>query len=88
MLKRVLQVIIKGEMMNAAEIARAIGVRPETLEDMIKLLLNRGFLRTENCASAEMTLCAACPSHAACASGVHSGRAYYVTEKGRRYAES
>ena len=88
MLKRVLQVIIEGEAVNAAEIARKVGVSSETLEDMIKLLLSRGLLRAEDCASTEMTHCAGCPSHGVCASGVQSGRAYYVTEKGIRYAES
>lgn len=88
MLKRVLQIIIEGETVNVAEIARAVGVSPQALEDMIKLFLSRGLLRAEECASAEMTQCAGCPSHGVCASGVQSGRAYYVTEKGKRYAES
>ncbi|KXH72422.1 MAG: hypothetical protein AM326_03530 [Candidatus Thorarchaeota archaeon SMTZ-45] len=88
MLKKILQVMLGANMTHKSELARTIGVRPETLEDMLRLLLDRGLLRLGECAEISNSHCASCPSSASCQPDDLESKSYYVTEKGKKYAMS
>ena len=82
MLKKVLQVMLTANMIHKPELARRVGVQPETLEDMLKLLLDRGLLRARECAEVSDNHCSGCSSASTCNSDEHEVTSYYVTEKG------
>jgi len=88
LLKKILQVMLHANVITKPELAKRVGVRPETLEDMLEMLLDRGLLRLDDCATMTGNHCAGCPSAAGCQPDSTSGKSYYVTEKGRKYASS
>jgi len=86
MIKKVLQVIVEEGILDKKEIARRVGIQVETLDDMIRLLIQRGFLRAEVEACEEDSACTGCHSSAGCDMVTAVGQAYFVTEKGKTYA--
>ncbi|MHA2242111.1 MAG: hypothetical protein ACXACE_10935 [Candidatus Thorarchaeota archaeon] len=68
------------------------------LKKILQLLLAQNLLYkgeiAENVGVQNTTLddmqssCSSCPSASGCESQIDAGRAYFVTEKGKRYAES
>ena len=88
MLKKILQIMLQENVISKAELAKSVGVQPETLEDMLKMLLDRGLLRLGECVEATGIHCAGCPEAVGCQPDGTSGKSYYVTEKGRKYAAS
>ncbi|MFX1330078.1 MAG: hypothetical protein ACFE9W_00850 [Promethearchaeota archaeon] len=87
-MKKILQIILHENIISKPELARAVGVHLETLEDMLGMLLDRGLLRLGDCVEATRKHCAGCPSAAGCQPDGTSGKSYYVTEKGKKYASS
>ena len=85
MLKEIIQQILSGGMKNKQDIAQAIGVQKETLNDMLQLLVKKGMLRTSDCESVEGPSCSGCSSQGSCSSDL-LGHAYFVTERGKKYA--
>ncbi len=88
MLKRIVQLIIEGGMKSKQEIARTIGIQMETLDDMLLLLVKRGILKITECESNESSSCSGCPSADKGCNNNFLGQSYFVTEKGKRYAET
>jgi predicted transcriptional regulator len=88
MLKKILQAMLHSNIINKPELARRVGVQPETLEDMLKMLLDRGLLRLGDCEEITSDHCAGCPSSAGCHPDESTNKSYYVTDKGRKYAKS
>jgi hypothetical protein len=89
MLKNILKTLLTQRVAHTRELAQQLGVQPSALEDMLQLLVRRGLLRLGDCDTpADDPHCSGCPAHAGCATTSDSGRAYYVTDKGKRYAES
>ncbi len=86
MIKRVLQLIVKEGILDKKEIARRIGMQVETLNDIIRLLIERDFLRTEVDGCVESSECSGCHSSAGCDTINPTGQAFFVTEKGKVYA--
>lgn len=86
MLKKILQIIVNDGILYKREMAERVGVQTETLDDMLKILLERGYLRLSECGMSEKVVCSSCPSASSCNTGV-SGQAYYVTAVGRKYAQ-
>lgn len=80
--------MLRENVISKPELARAVGVQLETLEDMLEMLLDRGLLRVGDCVEATDHHCAGCPSAAGCQPDGPSGKSYYVTEKGKKYASS
>ena len=85
MLKEIIQQILSGGMKSKRDIAQAIGVQKETLDDMLQLLVRKGMLRTSECEPVEGPSCSGCSSHGSCSSDL-LGQAYFVTERGKKYA--
>jgi predicted transcriptional regulator len=85
-IKKVLQVIVDEGMLEKKEIARRVGIQVETLDDMIRLLIQRGLLRTEVEGCEVESACAGCHSSAGCDVVTAVGQAFIVTEKGKAYA--
>jgi len=88
MLKEIVQQILEGGMKSKQEIAMKIGIQLETLEDMLLLLTQRGVLRKTECESIEAPACSSCPMAQNGCNNDLLGQAFYVTEKGKRYAKS
>ncbi|MFW9802151.1 MAG: FeoC-like transcriptional regulator [Candidatus Thorarchaeota archaeon] len=88
MLKKILQIMLQENVISKLELARTVGVQLDTLEDMLGMLLDRGLLRVGDCVEATDPHCAGCPSAAGCQPDTTSGKSYYVTEKGKKYASS
>ena len=86
MLKKILQIIVNDGILYKREMAERVGVQTETLDDMLKILLERGYLRLSECGISEKVVCSSCPSAGNCKTEV-SGQAYYVTAVGRKYAQ-
>ena len=87
MLKKILQLMVNEGILHKAEMAKRVGVQTETLDDMLKILLDSGYLRLFECEVSEKVVCSSCPSAGSCNTEV-SGQAYYVTARGKRYTES
>ena len=86
MLKEIIQQIMSGSMTSKNQIAESLGIQIETLEDMLQLLINKGMLRVSECEQIDQVKCASCPIAESSCNGDVLGQAYYVTERGKRYA--
>ncbi len=86
MIKQVLEIIVAEGILDKKEIARRIGIQVETLDDIIRLLIQRNFLRTEIEGCKEISACSGCHSSAGCDIVTSAGQAFIVTEKGKAYA--
>ena len=86
MIKKVLQLIVKEGILDKTEIARRVGMQVETLDDIIRLLVERDFLRTDIDGCEESSACSGCHSSAGCDMVNTTGQAFFVTEKGKVYA--
>ena len=88
MSERVLELIVERGLVDKQEIAREAGVQSETLEDIIDLLCNRGYMRIDEQSCTESPSCSGCSVADSCGSTDKLGRAIFVTDKGRRYVKS
>jgi hypothetical protein len=88
MSEKVLKLIVESKIVNKKEIARLAGIQLETLDDIIDLLCQRGYLRVNETSCTEHTSCSGCSMADTCTSSDKLGRALYVTEKGRQYVKS
>ncbi|TFG12330.1 hypothetical protein EU537_09760 [Candidatus Thorarchaeota archaeon] len=78
----VLKIIIDNEMVYKKEIAKEVGIQPETLDDVLRLLVERGYLRQEVTPTGDPK-CAGCPMAGTCHEE-GSSVTYYVTERGKQ----
>ena len=88
MIGQVLEMIVDGKIVDKREIARQAGVQVETLDDVIDLLCQRGYLRLNETSCVESPSCSGCSSADTCGSTDKLGRALFVTEKGRQYVHA
>ena len=86
MIKRVLQLIVSEGILDKHQIARRVGMQVETLDDIIRLLVDRGYLRMETDGCDVETSCSGCHSSAGCDMITSTGQVFYITEKGKAYA--
>jgi len=86
MIKKVLQLIVSEGILDKNQIARRVGMQVETLDDIIRLLVERGFLRMETNGCDVESSCSGCHSSATCDVVVDMGQAFYVTDRGKAYA--
>jgi hypothetical protein len=86
-LKEIIQQILSGGMKSKQDIAQSIGVQLETLDDMLQLLLKKGMLRSSICEPIDGPSCSGCSSTEGSCSSNYLGQAYYVTERGKKYAQ-
>jgi predicted transcriptional regulator len=85
-IKKVLQLIVSEGILDKNQIARQVGMQVETLDDIIRLLVERGYLRMENDGCDVESACSGCHSSAGCDTITSTGQAFYITEKGKAYA--
>ena len=85
MFKRILTMLIDEGLLTKNQIASTIGVQVGTLDDMLRIMVERGLLRVGECVEPAETHCTACPVAADCQS-LSTSNDYYITEKGKRYA--
>ncbi len=86
MIKEVLQIILTGGMHNTRDIAKKVGIQNETLDDILKLLVAKGYLRTNECESIPSPSCSSCPIDETSCSQDNFGQTYYLTDSGKKYA--
>lgn len=88
MSEKVLELIVERGIVDKREIARQAGVQIETLDDIIDLLCQRGYLRLSDTSCTESPSCKGCNLADSCGSSDKLGRALFVTQKGRQYVKS
>ncbi|MGY5873375.1 MAG: hypothetical protein RTV72_14080 [Candidatus Thorarchaeota archaeon] len=88
MIGKILELIVDGRIVDKRDIARQAGVQIETLDDVIDLLCQRGYLRMDEQSCEEGPSCSGCSAADSCGSTDKLGRAVFVTEKGRQYVKS
>ncbi len=88
MSERVLELIVEGGLVDKREIAQQAGVQTETLDDIIDLLCNRGYMRMDEQSCSESPSCSGCSVADSCGSTDKLGKAIFVTDKGRQYIKS
>ena len=88
MIGKVLELIVDGRIVDKRDIARQMGVQEETLDDIIDLLCQRGYLRLREGSCAESPSCSGCSAADSCGSTDKLGKALFVTEKGKQYVSS
>jgi hypothetical protein len=88
MIKRVLQLIVREGILDKNQIARQVGMQVETLDDIIRLLVERGYLRMETNGCDVESSCSGCHSSAGCDTITSTGQAFYVTDRGKAYART
>jgi hypothetical protein len=88
MIEKVLELIVEGRVTDKREIAREVGIQVETLDDIIDLLCQRGYLRVGEHSCAEGNHCSGCPMADTCGSTDKYGRVLFVTEKAKQYTKS
>ncbi|MFW9835334.1 MAG: FeoC-like transcriptional regulator [Candidatus Thorarchaeota archaeon] len=88
MIKEILKLVISEGMLDKNQIAREVGIQAETLDDIIRLLVERGYLRMEQNGCDIEASCAGCHSAGGCSMITKTGQVFYVTEKGRAYANT
>ncbi|MHA1958652.1 MAG: FeoC-like transcriptional regulator [Candidatus Thorarchaeota archaeon] len=85
-IKEILALIATSKHALHRDIANEMGISIETLEDILKLLLRKGYLDSADCAPSERSSCVHCPSSGNCGTPEETGLVYYITPKGRKYA--
>lgn len=88
MIKRVLQLIVREGILDKNQIARQVGMQVETLDDIIRLLVERGYLRMEVNGCDIESSCSGCHSSAGCETITDTGQVFYVTDRGKAYART
>lgn len=81
MLKRLMQIVARSGTASTTELARALGVSPALVEEMLQALARRGYLRAV--ASGCGQPCAHCPVRAGCLFH-RAPRIWALTAKGER----
>jgi predicted transcriptional regulator len=87
-IEEVLELIVNRGIINKREIAEEIGVQVETLDDVIDLLCQRGYLRMTEKKCSESSSCSGCSLAESCGSADKLGRALFVTDKGKQLVKS
>ena len=88
MIEKILELIVEGRIVDKRELARQAGVQIETLDDIIDMLCQRGYLRLSETSCSESASCSGCSMSNSCGSFDKLGKALFVTEKGRQYVKS
>ena len=83
-----LNLSLMEELSIKREIARQVGVQTETLDDIIDMLHQKGYLRMEPHRCSESPSCSGCKLADSCGSIDKLGRALFVTEKAKQYVRS
>jgi len=87
-IEQVLELIVEGRIVDKREIALKAGVQVETLDDVIDMLCQRGYLRVDEQSCTENPSCSGCSIADSCGSTDKLGRAIFVTDKGKQYVKS
>ena len=85
MILDVLKFIVDNEMVYKKGIAEQVGIQPETLDDVLRLLVERGYL-TRKVTETGNPKCVGCPMAGTCHEE-GSSVTYYVTERGKQVAK-
>ena len=85
---KVLELIVDGRIVDKRDIAKEVGIQNETLDDVIDLLCQRGYLRLSETSCAESPSCSGCHLANSCGSTDKLGKALFVTDKGRQYVKA
>jgi len=84
----VLDLIVEKGIVDKREIARKVGVMVETLDDVVDLLCQRGYLRLSERNCTESPSCSGCSLAESCGPADKLGKALFVTDKGRQFVIS
>lgn len=85
MIERVLELIVESRIANKNELSREVGIQVGTLDHIIELLCQQGYLREEEGSCNESPSCSGCSMEESCGTSDRLGKALFVTEKGRQF---
>jgi len=85
MIDRVLEIIVAGKVTDKRLLAKKVGIQTETLNHVIDLLCQRGYLIPIEQGCTKSPNCAGCSVAESCGSIDKYGRVLIVTEKAREY---
>jgi len=86
-IEQILELIVENRIVDKRELAKQMGIQVETLDDVIDLLCQRGYLREDKGSCDESPSCSGCSQAESCGSSDILGRALFVTDKGRKFVE-
>jgi len=84
-IRQVLELIVESGIVDKRELASQVGIQVETLDDVIDLLCQRGYLRESEGSCTESPSCSGCSASESCGSSDKLGRTLFVTEKGKQF---
>jgi nitrate/TMAO reductase-like tetraheme cytochrome c subunit len=87
MIEDVLRTIHDQGVMNMKEIAAKIGIEESTLEQVMSLLVSKGYVRNPDNSQSSPTICAGCHMVSQCYQEKNES-IYIITEKGERYVRA
>ncbi|MFO7836723.1 MAG: FeoC-like transcriptional regulator [Candidatus Thorarchaeota archaeon] len=87
MLKRILHIILEEKIAHKKEIAKELGVQMSTLDDMLNILLENGYLRLGKCDYDSEVTCPSCPMADTCREKAMISNEYYVTDRGADFVQ-
>jgi DNA-binding transcriptional regulator LsrR (DeoR family) len=87
MIREILYLISNEGLTSTSEIAEKMRIQEETLNDILKLLQRRGYLRLSECTEEEMEPCSHCPTSGGCLKTAQKDRAFIITERGKQFAK-
>lgn len=84
MITRVLELMTESGMLTKRQLAEQTGLQPETLDDILGLLLSRGLIRESgSCQMSEA--CASCPVSRSCDIESPTTRTFILTKRGKEF---
>ncbi|MHA1771505.1 MAG: FeoC-like transcriptional regulator [Candidatus Thorarchaeota archaeon] len=73
---------MEDRIITTRDLAREVGVQPETLGDILVLLVRQGLIE-ELATSCDIgDICGSCPMHAACSRNQREGKTFKITKRG------
>jgi hypothetical protein len=88
MIEEVLELIVERGIIDKREIAHQVGIQIETLDHVIDLLCQKGYLQLSEKTCTENPTCSGCSQAESCGSADKLGRALFVTERGKQLVKT
>jgi len=84
LIRKVLRAMQDSHYQSKREVADRVGVQESTLESILSMLSDKGYLHLVNNNRELPARCVGCTNHQGCKSMVQQGRVYLITNKGRK----
>ncbi|MCF2137930.1 MAG: FeoC-like transcriptional regulator [Candidatus Thorarchaeota archaeon] len=82
MIGTILKTMMEDRIITTRDLAQEVGVQPETLGDILVLLVRRGLIEEVATSCDIGSTCKSCPMYAACTRNQREGRTFKITKRG------